>query len=154
MNKLLLYTSFIICLCFLNGCKKDKLKDEKNILVGKWEWTSSSATINLCNPPTSDIVITPFTENVDYSIEFQEKGKVIFYTNDVETEKYRIAFTSWTISDYVEPYDYMFYIDLNNDEDKSMYGVVKQDSLLIFNSFHPFYNGGDCDYYWNRFVKE
>jgi hypothetical protein len=48
----------------------------------------------------------------------------------------------------------MFYIDLNNDEDKSMYGVVKQDSLLIFNSFHPFYNGGDCDYYWNRFVKE
>jgi hypothetical protein len=154
MNKIHFNIIFLFLTLVLFSCKKDKLNGEKEILIGKWKWVYSDATLSFCNPPTSDIIITPITKGMNYSIEFDKKGKVIFYENNNLTEDYRIVFTQWKVSDYVKPFEYMFSINLNNDEDVILYGAVKQDTLLIFPATFPFDDSDGCNYHWSYFVKE
>ncbi|MBN4070870.1 hypothetical protein JYT72_00040 [Crocinitomix catalasitica] len=89
---LLLFTSLIILFA---SCKKDKLEGDKDILIGEWEWTYSNYYFEQCNPPSILQILTPESENVNYTIKFYEKGKVDFITNGNIVETYRIIFAKF-----------------------------------------------------------
>lgn len=154
VSRLLILFSII----FLFSCKKDRLKDDKEIFIGKWKWvyTKSSHRSN-CDNPTIVSYYTPITEGKNYEIEFIKKGCVRFYENETEQEKYRIVFTNngWELvaSGSYSGY-YNFNIMLNNKEDLFFAGYVNNDTLIV-NGFFPKESSNlGCLSNINYFVRE
>ena len=137
----------------LASCKKDKLKDEKEILVGKWEWEYSINHKNVCsNGPFWTDTLTPQSEGAHYIIEFLKKGKVIFYKEGEEQDKKRIVFyffneDNCSLSGYKS-----FGILLNNDDDEQLIGCYSNNDTLIIHQGYP-YKDEDCKKFTNYFVK-
>lgn len=73
-----------LLILFFISCKKDKLTDDKEILIGTWNWYSTTKSNSLCNPPSYETELSPSTENKTYTIKFFKKGKVTFLENDTE----------------------------------------------------------------------
>jgi hypothetical protein len=92
------YVLFTLFLAgFLLSCKKDRLKDGKEVLIGTWRW---AYTIRGNNPGTTSYphyidTVTPTTEGNTYKMDFYKNGKIHFYKNGELTEKKRIVFNSW-----------------------------------------------------------
>jgi len=87
LNSILLLLS-IITLIF-SSCKKTKLKGEKEILVGEWQWTRSEITSSYLSGEITQI-ITPYTTDKTYSLRFYKKGKVAFFEDGKSVDKVRI----------------------------------------------------------------
>lgn len=139
---------------FFSGCKKDKLKSDKEYLIGTWKWHHSTIIYQSCDGSLySEETITPGTTNMNYKIEFRKKGYAIFYKNEEKIEKKRIVFSSFTYTPAKPGYWYSFYIDLDNDGNKSIYGYLEPDTLLLNGSYFPFENE-NCKYYLSYFIKE
>ena len=67
--------SFILLAGVFLSCKKDRLKDEKEVFIGKWQWVYSEADLFLCDGfPLYDDTLTPQSESANYSLEFEKKG--------------------------------------------------------------------------------
>ena len=136
-----------------SACKKDKLKDDKEILIGIWNWETTSSISNMCTKYSSEYIydtLTPLSEKNNYSIEFLEKGKINFYKNDEKINSKRIVFKIWRASIH-QNWEYDCSITLNNDNENRMSINVKNDSLLIRQ--FPF-DDGDCNNSFNYFSKQ
>ena len=137
----------------LTTCKKDKLKDDKEILIGIWNWKTTSSISNMCTKYSSEYIydtLTPLSEKNNYSIEFLKKGKINFYKNDEKINSKRIVFKIWRSSIH-QNWTYDCSITLNNDNENRMSINVKNDSLLIRQ--FPF-DDGDCNNSFNYFTKQ
>jgi len=150
---------YILMVLFLIlSCKKDKLEGEKAILVGKWKWVYSDVTVSYCNPPSYEILINPNTEGENYSIEFKENGKVIFFKDGTITEKKRIVFDRWETGSYptfsINQESWRFVIDLNDNNRESIFGEINQDTILLFPFYFPFDDSEGCEYHKSYFVRE
>jgi hypothetical protein len=136
------------------SCKKEKLKEDGEVLIGKWKWTYSSVNVNgLCynNSGSSGIssyfaTINPTTENTIYYIEFLEKGKIIFSEENTVLSEEKIL---WEMSEISA--DKCFY-ELYFDKEIKLDGIINQDTLME-NRLFPFPDT-DCDDYTNFFVRE
>lgn len=155
MTKYLFLLFFVVIFC---GCKKDRLKDEKEVFIGKWQWVYSEADLFLCDGfPSYDDTLTPQSESANYSLEFEKKGKVQLYKDDQLMASYRVVFKVFGGPYYSCYVNYTgFEIALDNYEGSDVNyligGCVNADSLIIKNGF-PFYDDG-CNFYTNYFVKE
>ena len=148
---------FLLSILFLS-CKKDKLKNDKEILIGKWKWvyTQNTWRANCDNSPIISYY-TPVTEGKEYEIEFTKKGCVRFYENETETSKYRIIFTNdgWElISTGIYSGFYNFNIMLNNKEDLFFAGYVNNDTLIVNGFFPKESSNQGCNTNINYFVRE
>ncbi len=146
--------SLFLFFLLILSCKKDKLKDDKEIFIGKWKWVSSVQTIRYnCDGMTYTSILTPSSEGVNYSMEFFKKGCVIFYKNDGEIDKYRVVFDEnfqLNSGSYSE-----FEIHLNNKSENYFVGYIKSDTLIELGWFFPYKNGqNSCLSYKNYFVRE
>jgi len=148
---------FLIILFISFSCKKDKLKDDKEIFIGKWSWVYSKANLDLCSGfPKYDDTLTPTTENTTYQIEFIKKGKVFFYKDQVLIAEHRIVFNVFGPPYTCNELGYTFYaINLDNDNGTDVMtgleGCISSDTLQVGRGF-PYYDDG-CNFYTNYFVK-
>ena len=147
----------LLLLLATTSCKKDKLKDDKQNLIGKWNWTRTIylggwCTVDQWNNVNYELyqeTITADTINKNYSVEFLKKGKVLFFEDGIETEKGRIVFN------YFEPTAdgaYVFYFYLNNDKEKGFGGTLNADTLTFD---YPFMEDDPaCENYLNFLIRE
>jgi len=66
----------------------------------------------------------------DYFMEFDRKGEVKFYKNDVEALSYLVVIKTFTENCNNFPGYHLFGIRLNNDENMPLAGYVGFDTLL------------------------
>jgi len=153
MNRILL--CIVIALSFLS-CKKDKLKGDKEILIGNWKWVYSiKSERSHCDNPTQYTTLNPSSEGVEYSMEFKKKGYVIFKKNEAENEKFRIVFEEFTISNLQYSGYFRALINLNNKEDNLFVIYVKGDTLIETGNKFPFIGHNEsCLSYTNYFIRE
>jgi len=142
-----------LVLLFSSGCQKDKLEGEASVLIGTWNWTASYLVPNHCeedslwNFKLRDTV----SATSSYSLEFQEKGKLIFRHNDGLIWNKRIVFSEkQKIED--PTFDYRFTILLDNQADDPMVLLVGGDSLLTYD--FPKDTDNDCEEMFNYFEME
>jgi len=142
---------FLVVLIFftLMACKKDRLNDGKYaLLVGKWTWIYSIHQYGWCDNQQLEEVLTPYSENKNYSIEFLTKGKINFFENDILTSKRRIVFSYF---DENEVNGLLFEIDLNNNPDDKLLGGGNADTIWMTFPYNEPVAG--CGVYINYFVK-
>ena len=125
--------TYLIIIFSLFSCKKDKLKGEKEIFIGKWKWVQTKTLQNSCGGgPEYYTYMDPTTEGVNYSIEFLKCGKVVYYENGEETSKDRIVFVQFEISTSTSWSGYYsFSIDGDNKKEKHIGGIIKSDTLVL-----------------------
>lgn len=148
---------FALLIFLIISCKKDRLKGDKEIFIGKWKWVYTETIDNTCGGgPLSSSFKTPSSTGISYSIEFLKKGKVIYYENGNETTRDRIVFERFeqsTSSRWISYYT--FGIDGDNKNDKAIDGFIKQDTLiLIGNSKWPHYTECPCCTVYVYFIRE
>ncbi len=125
---------FLVMITFLLfSCKKDKLKGDKEIFIGKWKWVITKTLENSCGGgPEYYTYKDPISEGVNYSIEFLKCGKVVYYENNKETSKDRIVFQRFEVSTSSKWIGYYsFGIDGDNKNEKHIGGLVKSDTLVL-----------------------
>ena len=152
----------IAIFCFIGlavfSCRKDKLKDEKQILEGKWKWIYSTER-RVDAPPGFYNLIYPHDIGKTYSVEFLYKGNVKFYENTKELDCHRIIFHHWNKSSFLDNHwEFGGYLD-NKRSDEEFSGTIidaSNDTLVIGNYF-PFdrkmESGAEVGY-GNYFVRE
>ncbi len=121
----------LISVIFLFSCKKDKLKDDKEIFIGNWKWVYSIKSERFaCDNPAVITILNPTSVGADYYLDFNKKGCATFYQNTEKKEKYRLVFTAWDFG--LNPYTnyYTFGIRLDNDDKEVFDGYVKSDTLI------------------------
>mgnify|MGYP000610346862 CR=1 FL=1 len=139
----------ILLLLVVSACKKDRLKDEKSILIGKWNWSYSEHKYGWCDGDDFEETIDPESEGESFSIEFLENGKINFFgIDDQLIEKKRIVFSHFTEESSEQ---YIFNIMLNNKDSDNLGGRVS--NVLILEQF-PFTSTPGCEDYDNYFIKE
>lgn len=129
------------------------LEGETSILIGTWNWTETYAVTNHCDPDSLwKYQLIDFAQtDKNFSLEFFEEGKVIFYNNDAILWKERIVFESEnTVKN--APYNYHYVILLNNNSNDKMDVWVGQDSLLL-NDF-PKDTDDNCSEMFNHFIRQ
>jgi hypothetical protein len=83
----------IFCtIALISSCKKDRLKDEKAIFIGKWEWITTHHYYNACEGSAVYETLTPISEGSLFQLEFQTKGIFIFRKNSLLISSYKIKF--------------------------------------------------------------
>ena len=122
----------------LLSCKKDRLQDEKEVLIGKWEWVRTETTYSLCNPPSYDSVILPDMIENSYELDFHKKGKFDFVTNGIIDSSKRLVFKHFTYEDYAGDSSYVFSIRLNNKDDNILVGWIYFEDDSLFTWSYPF----------------
>ncbi len=89
------YLIYFLSLFLLLSCKKDKLEEGKELFIGTWNWIYSEHEYNICQGFAQNEILTPETENRNYSIEFLEKEIANFYENDKLVLKERMVVSSF-----------------------------------------------------------
>ena len=148
--------------CFIGltvfSCRKDKLKDEKQILEGKWKWIYSTER-EAGTPPGYYNIIYPYDIGKTYSVEFLYKGKVKFYENNKELDCHRIIFTQWNKNPFLAN-RWEFAVALDRKRSEEGFGGTIIDSsndTLIIGNYFPYDrdpNNGIELTYGNYFVRE
>lgn len=148
--------TFILFIAFFfSGCLKDKLKGEKEILIGTWNWTETINTNGYCSGSiTYSDTITPSNSTDRYRVEFKKKGRVLLYKNNVEIDKGRIKFNSWKQN---STNHYTFDIIVDGKSEKNLLGEVTLSTITLYNYYFPFDIISDCNgccKYTSHFSKQ
>lgn len=142
MIKKIVFT--LVLLTVLFSCKKHRLKGDRGILVGNWEWVYTvKYTFYTNGGAASYDTILPSDVSSMYGVEFLKRGNVHLIENDEIKKKYRTVFQKFQITGIVpgcflntDVYDFTIY--LNNDEYHTIDGCVSSDSLVFFARDFPF----------------
>lgn len=137
---------FAIILVF-SACKKDKLEGESAKLVGEWQWISTEHIHYLW--PNDTTYLTPASVGKNYSIDFREKGKIVF-KNDDKTFRKRIVMAKYHAANTTLGYD-SFNIFLNNKHDLVFNGLVSGDTMILYHNpvtdYHSEEDESDISYF-------
>ncbi len=143
---------FLFSFTFLS-CKKDKLEGDKSMLIGKWNWSYTRYAHSYSYDSPEGIVeyLTPSNTNTNYRIEFLEKGKIIFYKNDVLIKEKRIVFKYFGVNPIGE---YSVGIELDGDNE-DVFSFLLIDEGIMYNTQYPFKNSTEpYENNSNYFTKE
>jgi hypothetical protein len=151
MNKKQFFISLAFFVCFLS-CKRDKLEEDKELLVGRWSWTHSYYEHNKCEPCcTMYDTLNPQSEIKNFSLEFEYKGKVKFFENGILINEGNIAFDDFYDQNGTSGKTFDIHVD--NDANQRLLGTVF-DSTLYTWDFPYEANNSPCDDYKNYFLRE
>lgn len=135
----------------VNGCKKDRLKDDKAILIGEWEWVYTDKD-NFGTLPAYEL-FTPNSEGKTYQVEYSKKGIIKMKENNDCRERKRTVFTRWRNN---ADGSISFSIRLNNNQDDQIGGLLLTSDTLAFLDRFPYSEANDCNNgcnYTHYFVK-
>jgi hypothetical protein len=146
---------FLVIICLFGiilSCKKDQLKDEKAVLIGTWNWSSSDHSYGWCENETWEEVLNTETEDNDYSLVFLRNGKVNYLKNDTVIESHRLVFYSFDNSS--DPITFTIYLDNNQDDRKfELSGEIHDGQILKSWGTFPFTYQHGCEQYISYFEK-
>jgi len=140
----------ILLLCF--SCKKDHLLADKKILIGTWNWRSSTV-LDFCLGWTD---YTPESTGDTYKVVFLKKGVIQFYKNNYLLREHNIVFKDIYIQKegIVDSHkEISFTIYLDGDKTKILYGKGTPNDF----EFYDFPIGPDeecVEHSFNHFRKE
>jgi len=143
---------FVIIFCtipLLMSCKKDKLRDENSILIGRWNWVYSEHSFGWCNDAPEYETLLALSHDGSYSVEFLKRGYINFYENDKLVEKNRIIFNYF---EHGTDGAFYFYFYLDNDLEKGMAGSIHGDTLHF--DYPLMEENADCENYLNFLVRD
>ncbi len=150
----IIFTFFLIV-----SCKKDQLKDEKAVFIGKWEWVHTSYFTNTCEGAEIHQEFTPASEGVSFELEFQKEGIIELRKNEMVIASFKTKFKEFNLSenpDYLGWYNFL--IHFNNDKDLRYFrGLVNKDSIVTtgFEGFEYTYDGpSGCGGSSSHFIKK
>lgn len=147
-----------ICFLFLLGCKKDRLTEDKEILIGKWEWIMTKNFVGYCDYDADyAITITPETKGVHYSMEFLKGGKVKFYSGASVIETHRVVFGEFGEYCSADPISVHFVIYLDNQKKHIAYkmvGCVSADAITLTHGFPFSVYDATCEHYTSYFKRK
>lgn len=152
-------TTIFLLSGFLFSCKKDALVGEYEIFQGNWEWTFSKETIfdPLVQITTHSTVYSSELPDT-YGLEFLKKGKVRFFKNGKNTEKYRTVIDTYSEGSSNGLVGGSFFIILlDNKPERSMVGYISQDTLQLISNYFPIenYSQGEIHHsFENFFVRQ
>jgi len=164
MFKKSVYNSIVLIIVLLsvNACKKDKLEGDYAVFEGRWKWAYTIRHSSFSQNNYSDTIFQNETGK-HFEIEFFKKGKLVFYENNKEIEKYRIVFLDWhegnngnsSISMYRDNKKDLrmgLYLDKNKDKNANFdtLGVM----MLTNELGMPCVSGADRCIYANYFIRE
>ncbi|NOQ75578.1 MAG: hypothetical protein GQ574_26445 [Crocinitomix sp.] len=132
------------------SCKKHELKNEKEILIGNWEWIFTEKEYGWCDNMDFEVTLNQESENYTCSINFEKKGYVSFYLNGVLENKYRVVFKHFI--PVPNNFDYQAIIYLNNNKENTI-GLQVTDDTLSVGSF-PISVEDGCGFAKNYFIRE
>lgn len=154
----------IISTLFCLSCKKDELSEDKEIFVAEWKWKHSQHKKGMCGASWPHAtIISPDTENTNYSITFFVEGIVKFYRNDTLISEDEIRFAEFGEGSCLFIDDCKsFHYNMKNeskDDNYLMYGAINTDTIVFTQGFpFPAYEyqkvSDGCDRYISYFVKE
>ncbi|MEX1002605.1 MAG: hypothetical protein WDZ35_10865 [Crocinitomicaceae bacterium] len=134
------------------SCKKDKLKDEQEILVGEWEWFYTNTTYEICNPPSYDSIVNPSNFDKNYHLQIEKKGRVHFIEDSSQKSSFNLQLVYFSENTTYINYDFEFSIYLDGEQENQISGFVGIDSMVVVKGL-PFPDT-DCDNYTSYFVRE
>jgi len=147
MKKLII---ILVLILSFQACKKDRLKEDKSILIGTWNWVYTEHYYGWCDGESYYETLTPESESEKFSIEFLKNGIVKFYSGNEELiEKKRIVFDYFKT---IVPDTIKYSIKLNNKSDELLSGGGG-DTFQKLNQY-PFKGEYGCEDYDNYFVKQ
>jgi len=152
----LILITLITVTCKKQEQLKDELTGDKSILIGSWEWIYSDHYFGWCEGNDWEETLTPFSENVTFSLQLTEAGMVYYYYNNKLISEYRIKFVQFENSNQcLLSNAYFLGIDLNNNESLNFNGCVNSDTLRLgsFSGF-IFQSVPGCENYRNFFIKQ
>jgi len=127
---------FFFMALLLVSCRKDNLEGEYAILQGKWKYIGS--TENRTNKLTGNVTETwfPSSDFPDkYFLEFEKKGKVVYWINDREEKYYRIETVFGDKScDQVQNCQYLA-INLNFDPQIFLRIFTNEDTMKVSSEY-------------------
>lgn len=148
--------SFLFFASICMSCKKDKLKGDKEILIGKWNWQYTQYKYDLCQQNGGyEAILNPLTEAANYQLEFFENGWIKFYKNAILVDEKRIVFHNFYEVNSGDE-DYIFHIYMDNDEDQRLLGSIYKSNLdCLYTWDYPIKTiNSPCDEYKNYFIRE
>lgn len=147
MNRIIV---FIVVLVGLFSCKKDRLKDENEILVGKWRWVK---TIKSLDQPQF-IYSNPSMNGNNYELEFFKCGRVKYFENGNEVFYYKLKFDgNYSCDDYW--CNFPFFLDKTISVKAIIYNSSKDTLYITDYPFNEFIDSkGNPDNYRNVYVRE
>lgn len=148
MKNILLLISITL---LFQSCKKDRLVDEKEALIGTWEWKYSEHDYGWCNNMSFTEELSPQSEQHVFEIEFSIQGYVSFYDNGELLRKKRIVFNHF---EKIDNDDVYFIIHPNNKKEDVFSGFIEtmNDEMLI--TGFPYSGNESCENYKNYFIKQ
>ncbi|MBK6524611.1 MAG: hypothetical protein IPG07_03085 [Crocinitomicaceae bacterium] len=133
----------------------NKISGDTAIVLGTWDWIYTDHDYGWCDGDSWFEVLTPMTEEVEFTLEFIEQGLVFFYKNDSMISEQRISFN------YVKPAPpgcslttSELLININLDGLKNMSCCVSADSMTCSFSGFIFKAEQGCESYTNFFLKQ
>ena len=152
MRKVILLALAVLALSV--SCKKEKLKDDKAILIGNWEWVYTNYKYNMCTQSSGQsTTLNPETEGNNYSMLFEYEGRVKQFENGILKQDGRIIFSKFDEFDDSWGNGWTFIIHINNEEENRLRGRVWGDSL--YTPDFPFKaDDPPCDEYRSFFVRK
>ena len=145
---------FLILLLSFMGCKKihlkkrEKLKGDKEVLVGTYEWDSAYAIFNYYDKysNTGFIDTTILYANntpIPYKIQFVKKGILNFYKNKTLIEQFNIS-SIISENKTANTYSYTINIYTNKEDNDFVTFKVEDNSYNLLN--FPYDNSDDYGY--------
>lgn len=142
------YILLIIIILF-SSCQKDRLEDNKTILVGHWNWVHTEYSYGWCDYEPKYSTMTPSNSSKNFAIKFLEKGMVQFFEGGLLIQKDRIVFEQFEL---LENGNYLFNIKLDDQFDRILGGSVNGDTMTV--NFPYIESDPNCENYLNFFVRE
>ena len=124
---------FLIIIALISGCRKDKLKGNKEGLIGEWNWIYTIYRGDLCTKYPYQNQFTPVDINTNYSIIFFERGVVQIKKNNNLLEEGKIKFDYWGPKDPIDGYGFDMHIV--GHKEKVISARLNGDSLIVSRSY-------------------
>lgn len=145
-----IYVLFLFMGLLVFSCKKDRLKGESEVLVGKWIWVKTVKQLSQQQFIYSD----PLLNGNNYKIEFLKCGKFYYYENGNRVLEKRMKFNG----DFgcIDPFCvYYFTFEKTQEIEIRIYSSSNDTLYITDYPFNEFIDGnGNPANYWNVYVRE
>ena len=132
------------------GCRRPHLYDEREVLIGKWNYSYSTEFYG-CTP-TGYTIIPSDSLDDNFEIEITKQEKIYWMKNGEVQAQYPLEVTYFDSSSRFDN-GYAFSILFDSSQSQSLGGFVNQDSLMIDSYWPDSFVPGSCEEYRHYYSK-
>ncbi len=141
----------ILTSCLIFSCGPRNLVDEKEVLIGQWEWVNTLHEYT-CFPLDTEWV-TPATYDTTFSIEIVRRDK-IYFLRDGEVAISNPVWATFLDSSGIFSNGFFFSMHFEEPVIYTVAGHVNEDSLMLLEYWPDPFIDRSCHEYTHYFIKE